>query len=78
MGTVTGYDITAMIYFTGIGLLLSIIGVVNMVLALMETGRIGFSAVMGAFTLALGLFFLIYMNYRTQRIARKAILDSEV
>jgi vacuolar-type H+-ATPase subunit I/STV1 len=67
-----------MIYFTGIGVLLSTIGAANMALALMGTSGIGFSVIMGAFTLSLGLFFLIYMNYRTQRIARQAVLESRI
>ncbi len=76
-GSVVGFDVMSLLFFTGIGMLMISSGLIALVgLYLSGTADAG-PVFMGTLSVVLGLFFGVYMNYRTQKAARLKVLDSK-
>jgi hypothetical protein len=77
-GSVVGFDLLALSFFTGTGVLIFITGALA-ILRVYLSGVIEDGEVfMGIVSMGLGLFLLTYMNIRSQRLARQRVLESSL
>lgn len=71
------HDFLALFYFTMIGSILCLTGIVNMLFAFSEAHNLPVKLALASVTIVLGVFFLTYMNYRSQKTARILALDAK-
>ena len=77
-GPVVGFDWTSLLFFTGTGLLISFTGVMTLMNVYTNSTLAEGRIFMGTVSLALGLFFMTYMNVRTQRLTRQKTMESMI
>ena len=77
-GTVVGFDLTALMFFTGVGSLTAGTGVMSFLNASANGIYDGGQVFMASISICFGVFLLTYMNIMTQRLARKKVLESNL
>ncbi len=76
LGSVIGLDLTALLFFTGIGLMITATGILSFLRASVNGDYDGGQVFMASVSICLGVFLLTYMNIKAQRLARKRVLES--
>ena len=77
-GSVVGLYLTALVFFTCVGLLTIITGIISLIRSSVNGVYDGGQIFIGCVSFGLGFFMLTYMNIRTQRLARKSVLESNL